>query len=259
MPVRVALTFGSIRFAIASDLPWPPARALAASDVAGAEDGDAIALTIALDERAGHDGGLTWTGRSYVGPGFDVRVDRGTGPASGAASGRDSYAARVSAPASVAGALAAVLVDLQRTRPILVLHAATLRFGERAVVVVGPSGSGKSSLARRHRARALGSNVALVTEGASDPPFVSARPTVVALPLTGKGDDGVVGGTFPLLGALVLTGGAVDGDARPVSPVSRLLTGVALARHAPADVVEVVLERVRRVTSACPVRIRRHG
>jgi hypothetical protein len=177
-------------------------------------------LVLREDPAAGHEGSLTAVAGGLVGPGFSLQGTE-----------RGGYEGRFNGEGGLLGAVAALLVAEGQRQPWLLLHAATLRWGGAAVAFLGASGVGKSTLARRHPGRALGSNAALVWEEAG-------QWWSVALPLTGHGDTAVRRLVLPLAGGFVL--GARSRPAGQVGALVGWLSHVATAKKLPPrlDLVE---------------------
>lgn len=147
-------------------------------------------ITLRESPRAGVEGPLTAVSGGLVGPGFELA----TGPA--------GYEAEFTGEGGLLGAIAALIVAEGQRNSWLLLHAATLRWRGAAVAFLGPSGVGKSTLARRHAGRTLGSNAALLWPE-------SGQWWSAPLPLTGHGDTAVRSLVLPLAGGFVLGPGGV--------------------------------------------------
>ena len=201
--------FGPVSVHVASQ-PWPWPLELFRHTHPGRA---ALAARLAVDVRpgAGHDGPVARHGRAYCGPGFSLEE----------ASLR-TYRAVVADPPSLAGALLALLIDLGRRAPLVLLHGAALRVAGRAWCWVGSTGVGKSTWARRHERRALGSNAALVWPS-------SGRWWLEALPFTGKGDAAVAPGAVPL-GGFVALGASRRRAGSVAEALAWLCRGAATAR-----------------------------
>jgi hypothetical protein len=169
-------------------------------------------LDVTLAPAAGAPGPLAREDGRYRGPGFCLEE-----VAPGA------YRADVADVPSIEGALCALLVDFGRRAPLLVMHGVSLELGGRAWCWVGPTGSGKSTWARRHPRRALGANAALVW------PASSGRWWLRTLPFTGKNDSAVVPRALPL-GGLVALGGPRRRARSTLEAVAWLCRGVATAK-----------------------------
>ena len=194
-------------------------------------------LHVELDPTAGREGDLELAGGRYAGPGFWLTREA------------DGHRARVADASAIPAAIAAFLVDVLPARGALLLHAAVFARNDRAHLVLGRSGSGKSSFAARHSGRVLGSNSAVLWANAGG---IWAAP----LPITGKGDAAVrpiamrVGALWSLEQLAIYASFAAR--------VARIAASVAVARGgAPPRidvcthvVAECALRRLHRIVPA---------
>ncbi len=219
------LRFGPLAVCMESDyreLPWPWPAFLAR------HPGRArwlLRLRVEGRRGAGEDGPLRWGQGAYLGPGFQLTPQQG------------HYRAEVSSPVACMGALAAALVHESIRGEIALAHGALLAVGRCGVLVLGASGAGKSTVARRAGRRAWGSNAALLwREG--------HKVAAVALPLTGHGDAAVIPRELGLVGARWL--GHEPRGGSPAGQVAWWLGGLAAAvgQVAPLDQALWLAKRV---------------
>ncbi len=202
------MRLGPVALALRSG-PWPFGFGPLARPHPGAARARAE-LRVEFRERAGEEGPLRFTGEGYVGPGFALE------------GGGGDYRATARDAASLGGALGALLIDLGRRAPLVLVHGASVAFGGRAWCWAGPSGAGKSTWVRRHERRALGSNATLLW------PEAGAW-WAQALPLTGKG-DAAVSPRGLRLGGLWVAGGGRRRPRAPAQAMAWLASAVATAR-----------------------------